>query len=487
MPLKLYNTLKKDYELFEPINPPNVNMYVCGITPYDETHLGHGRAYVVFDVIRRYLKYSHPEYKIKYIQNITDIDDKIIKKANEQNITIQELTLKHINSFNDVMKQLNVIPPDVTPKATEHVDDMVEVIDGLIRKGYAYVVDGPAYAEASAGKDVYFEVAKFKEYGKLSKRKLDDLKEGARVAVDERKKTPLDFALWKSAKEGEPSWDSPWGKGRPGWHIECSVMSLKEAGVETLDIHGGGLDLVFPHHENEIAQAECYTGKPFAKYWIHNGFVTINHEKMSKSLGNFFTLRDIFKKYNPMLIRFYLLSTHYRSPINFSDADLENAKGGLTRLIKACEIIHDRVSGIRRLDFQIRDGSLQKIKESFIKAMDNDFNTAETVGIIFNLCDFVYKTEKDATVSHSLWFQIDSLMYDMCNKILGLNIEIKSEGEDMAQISILAKDLLDFRKTKNYEKADNVRSEIIQRGWKVEISPHEIKFSKGVFFGYVRE
>jgi cysteinyl-tRNA synthetase len=329
-------------------------------------------------------------------------------------------------------------------------------------------------------------VAKDKDYGKLSKRKLEDLKEGARVAVDERKKAPLDFALWKSAKENEPSWDSPWGAGRPGWHIECSTMSTKYLG-ETFDIHGGGLDLIFPHHENEIAQAECFTGKPFARYWIHNGFVTVNHEKMSKSLGNFFTLRDIFAKYDPMLIRFYLLSTHYRSPINFSDADLDNAKGGLNRLIQAFGVIHDKVIGVRRLDFQIRDTSLLAIKNEFIKAMDNDFNTAEAIGIVFNLCDLVFKYEKDAQSPHSLWFQIDSLMYDMCNKILGLNIEIESEGEDMAQISILAKDLLDFRKIKDYKKADEIRQKIIDMGWKIELSTNEVRFKKGMFFGYVRQ
>jgi cysteinyl-tRNA synthetase len=484
MPLKVYNTLKKDHELFEPINPPKVNMYVCGVTPYDETHLGHGRAYVVFDIVRRYLEYSG--FKVNYIQNITDIDDKIIKRANELKIPIQELTNKYINSYFEVMDKLNIKKASSYPKATEHIKEMIGVIEGLIKKGYAYVVDGPASAKASAGKDVYFEVAKDKDYGKLSKRKLEDLKEGARVAVDERKKAPLDFALWKSAKENEPSWDSPWGAGRPGWHIECSTMSTKYLG-ETFDIHGGGLDLIFPHHENEIAQAECFTGKPFARYWIHNGFVTVNHEKMSKSLGNFFTLRDIFAKYDPMLIRFYLLSTHYRSPINFSDADLDNAKGGLNRLIQAFGVIHDKVIGVRRLDFQIRDTSLLAIKNEFIKAMDNDFNTAEAIGIVFNLCDLVFKYEKDAQSPHSLWFQIDSLMYDMCNKILGLNIEIESEGEDMAQISILAKDLLDFRKIKDYKKADEIRQKIIDMGWKIELSTNEVRFKKGMFFGYVRQ
>lgn len=461
--LKIYNTLKKDHEIFEPLDAPKVNMYVCGITPYDETHLGHGRAYVVFDIVRRYLEYFG--FKVNYIQNITDIDDKIIKRANELKIPIQELTKKYIDSYFEVMDKLNVKKATQYPKATEHIEEMKVVIAKLIKDKYAYVIDG----------DVYFEVAKFKEYGKLSKRKLDDLKEGARVAVDERKKAPLDFALWKSAKEGEPSWDSPWGKGRPGWHIECSTMSLQEAKVETLDIHGGGLDLIFPHHENEIAQAECFTGKPFAKYWIHNGFVTINHEKMSKSLGNFFTLRDIFKKYNPMLIRFYLLSTHYRSPINFSDADLENAKGGLDRIANALSIVRANASCGKEA---ASDKSLKAIKESFVKAMDNDFNTAEALASVFKLCELIFELNGESNVPDKLWAQVTDLFEEIAVDVLGLNVQIEELPDDIKKI---ASEVASARASKNYKKSDEIRAELLKKGYSVEITKsNEIKVRKGV-------
>jgi len=462
MPLKIYNTLKKDHELFEPLDPPNVNMYVCGITPYDEVHLGHGRAYVVFDVIRRYLEYSG--YKVKYVQNITDIDDKIIKRANEKNISIGELTKQYIDSYFVCMEKLNVKKASAYPKATENIDGMIKLIEGLIKKGYAYQING----------DVYFEVAKFKDYGKLSKRKLDDMKEGARVAVDERKKAPLDFALWKSAKEGEPSWDSPWGKGRPGWHIECSVMSLKEAGVETLDIHGGGLDLVFPHHENEIAQAECYTGKPFAKYWIHNGFVTINQEKMSKSLGNFFTLRDIFAKYDPMLIRFYLISTHYKSPINFSDADLEGAKGGLERITNAFSIVREHASCGKEV---AGDRRIKEIKAAFIKAMDNDFNTAEALASVFKLCDLIFEFNESGTTD-KLWAQATGLFEEMVVDVLGINVQAISLPEE---INKLAAEMRTARQKKDFQRSDELRNILVEKGYNIEITKaNEIKVRKKV-------
>lgn len=462
MPLKIYNTLNRDSEIFEPIAPPKVNMYVCGITPYDETHLGHGRAYVIFDVVRRYLQYSG--YNVNYVQNITDIDDKIIKRANELKVSIQELAKKYIDSYFEVMDQLNVKKATQYPKATEHIKEMIKVIEGLVKKGYAYVIGG----------DVYFEVAKFKDYGKLSKRKLDDMREGARVAVDERKKAQLDFALWKSAKEGEPSWDSPWGKGRPGWHIECSTMSAKYLG-ETFDIHGGGLDLIFPHHENEIAQAECFTGKPFARYWIHNGFVTINHEKMSKSLGNFFTLRDIFKKYNPMLIRFYFLSTHYRSPINFSDADLDNAKGGLERLSNAFSVVRAHASCGKE---PAGDHRLKAVKENFIKAMDNDFNTAEALGSVFKLCDLIFELNGESNVPDKIWGQVTSLFEEMAVDVLGLNIQQQELPDDIKK---LAEEIGSARASKDYKRSDEIRAELTKKGYSVEITrSNEIKVRKGV-------
>jgi len=372
------------------------------------------------------------------------------------------------------MDKLNVKKATQYPKATEHIMEMIKVIEGLIKKGFAYVVDGPASAKATAGKDVYFEVAKDKDYGKLSKRKLDDLKEGARVAVDERKKAPLDFALWKSAKEGEPSWDSPWGKGRPGWHIECSTMSTKYLG-ETFDIHGGGLDLIFPHHENEIAQAECFTGKPFAKYWIHNGFVTVNHEKMSKSLGNFFTLRDIFAKYDPMLIRFYLLSTHYRSPINFSDADLENAKGGLERLINALSIVREHASCGKE---PVSDKDLKAIKDGFTKAMDNDFNTAEALASAFKLCDLIFELNNQNNASPKIWAQATSLFEEIVVDVLGLNVQIKELPKD---IKSLVSEIVSARANKDYKKSDEIRAQLLKKGYSVEITKsNELKVRKGV-------
>jgi len=412
--------------------------------------------------VRRYL--DHSGFKVNYVQNITDIDDKIIRRANELKISIQELTNKYIDSYYDVMEKLNVKKATQYPKATEHIKEMIKVTEGLVKKGYAYVIGG----------DVYFEVAKFKDYGKLSKRKLDDMKEGARVVVDERKKTPLDFALWKSAKEGEPSWDSPWGKGRPGWHIECSTMSAKYLG-ETFDIHGGGLDLIFPHHENEIAQAECYTGKPFARYWIHNGFVNVNHEKMSKSLGNFFTLRDIFKKYNPMLIRFYLLSTHYRSPINFSDADLDNAKGGLERIANALSIVRTHASCGKET---ASDKRIKAIKESFIKSMDNDFNTAEALGSVFKLCDLVFELDKEKDVPDKIWAQVTGLFEEIAIDVLGLNVQIEEIPDDIRK---LASDIGEARATKNYNRSDEIRADLLKKGYTVETTKdNSIKLKKRI-------
>jgi cysteinyl-tRNA synthetase len=462
MPLKIYNTIAREYQIFEPVKPPNVSMYVCGVTPYDETHLGHGRAYVVFDVINRYLRFSG--YNVRYIQNITDIDDKIIKRANELGISINELTGKYIDSYYEVMSRLNVKKADEYPRATENIKEMIAGIESLVKKGYAYVIDN----------DVYFEVAKFKDYGKLSKRKLDDMKEGARVAVDERKKSPLDFALWKAAKPDEPFWPSPWGSGRPGWHIECSVMSLKEAGVETLDIHGGGLDLIFPHHENEIAQAECFTGKPFAKYWIHNGFVTVNHEKMSKSLGNFFTLKEIFAKYDPMLVRFYLLSTHYRSPINFSDKELEGAKGGLMRIANALGIVRENASCSIK---EIRDQRLVAVQDHFMKAMDNDFNTAEALSSVFKLCDLIFEF-KDGNVPDGVWQQAVGLFEVLVVDILGINVQF---SELPQEIDRLINDMKAARGKKDYSRSDSIKAEIQNKGYLVEITKaNEIKVRKRI-------
>ena len=319
MTLRIYNTLKGKKEEFIPLEPGKAGMYVCGPTVYDNCHMGHARASIVFDVVFRYLMYKG--LHVTYVRNITDIDDKIINKANDEGVGFEVITKRYIKSFHDDMLDLGNKPPTLEPKATGHIKEIIEIIKRLIASGHAYQVDA----------DVYYSVENFGEYGKLSGRKTDELISGARIDVDERKQSPLDFALWKSSKPGEPSWGSPWGEGRPGWHIECSAMSCKHLG-ESFDIHGGGKDLVFPHHENEVAQSEAASGKPFAKYWLHNGFVNVNQEKMSKSLGNFFTIRDLLGLYHPEILRFFLLTTHYRSPIDYSDQSLKDAETALERI-----------------------------------------------------------------------------------------------------------------------------------------------------------
>ncbi len=380
--IRVYNTLTGRKEEFAPLESGKVRMYACGITAYDYSHLGHARAAVAFDLIQRYFR--RKGYEVKFVRNFTDVDDKIIKRAREEGISAEQVAEKYIKAYHEDMQRLGVGRADVEPRATEHIPEMIEVIKKLIAKGHAYVMDG----------DVYFRVMSFPGYGKLSKRNLDELIAGARVEVDERKENPLDFALWKASKPGEPAWDSPWGKGRPGWHIECTAMGFKHLG-ESFDIHAGGKDLIFPHHENEIAQSEAYSGRPFVKYWLHNGFVNINQEKMSKSLGNFFTIREILDKYDPEVVRLFLLSTHYRSPIDFSDANLKDARAGLDRFYTMKEGIVDCLSGkkapgVRPEDvIEASDRPLyEKIKglpKAFEEAMDDDFNTALAIGHVFDL------------------------------------------------------------------------------------------------------
>jgi cysteinyl-tRNA synthetase len=386
--IKLFNTLTGKKEEFVPLQPGKLTMYACGVTVYDYSHLGHARGAVAFDLIQRYFR--RKGYDVKYVRNFTDVDDKIINRAKEEAITPAEVAQKYIEAYQEDMKRLGVGRADIEPKATEHIAEMITVIAGLVEKGHAYVVDG----------DVYFRVSSFKEYGKLSKRNLEDLKAGARVEVDERKQDPLDFALWKSSKPGEPAWPSPWGPGRPGWHIECSAMSFKHLG-ETFDIHAGGKDLIFPHHENEIAQSEAYSGKRFVNYWIHNGFVNINQEKMSKSLGNFFTIRDILDQYDAEVVRLFLLSTHYRSPIDFSDANLKDARAGLDRFYTMKEGVFKMLAGKNPSTAQPDDvieaadrALYEKIKglpAAFEEAMDDDFNTAFAIGLVYDLVRDVNK------------------------------------------------------------------------------------------------
>ncbi len=381
MSVRIYNTLTRRKEDFVPIEEGTVKMYICGVTVYDDCHLGHARAYVSFDIIRRYLEYKG--YRIQYIQNFTDVDDKVIAKARAYReemrgrITlreaVKEITEKYTKEYFKCMDKLEVKRASFYPKATEHIPEMVAIVKGLLQKGYAYTVDG----------DVFFSVKKFPSYGKLSRRKLDEMRAGARVEVDARKSHPLDFALWKKAKEDEPFWESPWGKGRPGWHIECSAMSMKYLG-ESFDIHGGGQDLVFPHHENEIAQSEAYTGKQFSGYWLHNGFVTVDKEKMSKSLGNFFTLQEIFEKYEPQVVRLFLISTHYRHPIDFNNEELEEAKRRFERMME-CDRKLKNLAPVSSKP----EKSATRFRREFETHMDNDFNTSGALAVIFDMMKYL--------------------------------------------------------------------------------------------------
>ncbi|OGC22780.1 cysteine--tRNA ligase [candidate division WOR-1 bacterium RIFOXYC2_FULL_37_10] len=479
MALKVYNDLSSLLEEFIPINPQKVKMYVCGITPYDETHLGHARAYVAFDVIRRYLEYIG--YEVDYVQNFTDIDDKIIKKSEIQNPksenkTIQEkckeITEKHIDSYFDVMDQLNIKRATVYPKATEHIKEMVNWIRGLVKNGYAYIVDS----------DVYFEVSKFKGYGKLSKRRLKEMKSGARVGIDSRKKEPLDFVLWKGAKEGEPSWDSPWGKGRPGWHIECSVMSEKYLG-EQFDIHGGGLDLIFPHHENEIAQTEALTNKiPWVKYWLHNGFVNINSQKMSKSLGNFFSMKDILAKYPAMVIRLFLLMTHYHSPINFSNEQLDETKAAYDRIIKTVQDIDFLIEKVGEpendVERKVTEDELAVFNDKFKSAMDDNFNTAAAISVIFEFIHFINEHIKNSKIDYISLKKYKALLFELCGILGLLLVNEKTQEIDAEDIEKLISERDQARKIKEFALADEIRKMLLARGIILEDTAYGTKWRK---------
>lgn len=394
MGLRIYNTLTRKKEPFEPLEPRHIKMYVCGITVYDRCHIGHARSVVVFDAILRYL--LHKGYKITFVRNFTDIDDKIIKRANEEGIPSKELAEREIKHFYEDMARLKVMPATFEPRATEHIKEIISLIETLISKGYAYVVGG----------DVYFSIRRFPTYGALSGRNTEELVSGARVAVGEHKEDPLDFTLWKAAKPGEPSWPSPWGAGRPGWHIECSAMGMKYLGP-TFDIHGGGLDLIFPHHENEIAQSEAATGKTFVRYWIHNGFVTINGEKMSKSLGNFITIENILRSHSPEALRLFLLSKHYRSPLDYSETALKEMETALERCYNAISEAKDTVSHALQGDNRLNDTAVEAIKtlkslpERFDHAMDDDFNTAQAIGYLFEAIRALNRLNQEAQNSRS--------------------------------------------------------------------------------------
>ncbi len=471
MGLNFYNTLTKKKEEFKPIEEGKVGMYVCGITAYDMCHIGHARSAVVFDVISKYLKYRG--YDVTYVKNFTDVDDKIIGKAIAENKDIAEISERYIKEHNEDMDRIGVARPTVTPKATENIKGMIRLVNTLIENGLAYVADG----------DVYFSVEKFEGYGKLSGRNLDDMLAGARVDIDEKKKNPLDFILWKSAKEGEPWWDSPWGRGRPGWHIECSVMSQRFLG-ETFDIHGGGRDLIFPHHENEIAQAEGATGKPFANYWLHNGFIRVNKEKMSKSLGNIFNMREAMNSYHPEVLRLFMLQSHYRSPVDFSGDSLAEARTGMDRFYETLKKIKDNLgketdfSNISPRNLSGKDEEVfEKVNilpEKFAEAMDDDFNTAKAIGYIFDTIRMIngYMADKEFVLTSESLFVLDSARNNVreVGKILGLFLEDPDEyfekdkkreagklSLDVEEIVSLIEERREARVAKDWARADEIR------------------------------
>ena len=465
--MKIYNTLTRKKEEFKPIKEGEVSIYVCGPTVYNFFHIGNARPFVVFDTLRKYMEYRGN--KVKFVQNFTDVDDKIINKAREEGSTAPEVSEKYIEEYYKDAAALNVRKADVHPKVSEHIQDIVKFVETLVEKGYAYEADG----------DVYFSTRKFPEYGKLSKQNIDDLESGARIAVGEVKQDPLDFALWKARKtEDEIAWESPWGMGRPGWHMECSAMSKKHLG-ETIDIHAGGQDLQFPHHENEIAQSECCNGSPFAHYWMHNGYITIDNEKMSKSKGNFFTVRDILKEYDGEVIRFFLLSGHYRSPINFSDALMDQAKNGLARMENCKEnLVYLTTAGT---DGTMTDSEKEqlagydKYRQDFIRVMDDDLNTADAISAVFELITAINTAVKDGATKEFAQKSLKTLMEFA--DVLGLLQGKADEGVD-PEIQKLVDERQEARKAKNFARADEIRDLLKEKGITLKDTPQGVQIIK---------
>lgn len=455
MPIKFYNTLTKRIEEFIPLEPGKVKIYMCGPTVYDYFHIGNARSFVMIDIIRRYFIYKG--YEVKFVMNLTDIDDKIINKALSEGTTAQYIAEKYSKAFFEDISKLKIKPADVYPKATETINDIINLIQNLIEKGFAYTIDG----------DVYYDVTKFSEYGKLSGKNLEDLISGARVDVNEQKKHAADFALWKAAKPGEPFWESPWGNGRPGWHIECSVMSMNNLG-ETFDIHAGGNDLIFPHHENEIAQSEAATGKTFARYWLHFGFLNIDNQKMSKSLGNFFTARQILEKYSPEALRLLYSQTIYSAPLNFSTDILNNAENAVKRLKNSLHLVQSAPLTQSQEDFNV-----QRFYQAFEEAMDDNFNTPQAVAVIF---DFVKEVNsfvaKYNALSSSNKEKILLLFLNLGQGVLGI-IDLEKENKiDDKLIDDLLKILIELRaqlrSEKRFDLSDKIRDELKKLGIELE-------------------
>lgn len=474
MSQKIYNTKTRRKEVFNPLKEGAVGMYVCGITAYDVCHIGHARAAVVFDVIFRHFKASG--YRVTYVKNYTDIDDKIIERANREGMTTQQLSERYIRLHDEDMAALNVLTPTVTPKATDHMEEMISMIRTLQDKGIAYEVDG----------DVFFGVDRYQNYGALSGRKLDDMMAGARVDINDKKKNPLDFVLWKRSKEGEPSWDSPWGKGRPGWHIECSAMSRRYLG-DTFDIHGGGEDLVFPHHENEVAQSEAATGKPFARYWLHNGFVKINAEKMSKSLGNTFPIHELVTSYHPEVLRLFMIQSHYRSPVDFSEGSLKEARAALIRGYTALQALKEAKARygsdvVREAEEEPPDdtGRWHDLLGKFNQAMDDDFNTAQALGHVFDAARQINQiiAASKKTPAPAILAQLNAATgaFTHFGEVLGVfqsdpdeyfladrSIEVTKSGLDVSWVEMMIAKRQKAREDKDWTLADDIRKELAQK------------------------
>lgn len=462
--MRLYNTLTRKKEEFVPLHKGEVRMYSCGPTVYNYFHIGNARPFIVFDTLRRYFEYKG--YRVIFVQNFTDIDDKMINRAKEEGVTVKELGDRFIEEYFKDADNLGIKRATVHPRATEHVQDIIEFIKRLEEKGLAYEVEG----------DVYFDTSAFPDYGKLSGQNMEELEAGARIDVDEKKRNPMDFALWKAKKPGEPAWDSPWGPGRPGWHIECSVMAIKYLG-ETIDIHSGGQDLTFPHHENEIAQSEGATGKPFARYWLHNGYINVNNQKMSKSLGNFFTVRDIQKEFDLEVVRLFMLSAHYRSPVNFSRELLEQAQSALDRLYNAQNNIEYLLEQAKEREMTETEkelaAQLESYVEKFEEAMEDDVNTADAIAVIFDLV-------KD--INTNLSFENSKALlkkaYDIFSTLTGvLGLVQKRERKDLdAEIEALIEKRQQARKEKNWAVADQIRDELKARGIILEDTPQGVRW-----------
>ena len=466
--MKIFNTLSRQKEEFVPLEEGKVRMYVCGPTVYNLIHIGNARPMIIFDTVRRYFAYKG--FAVDYVSNFTDVDDKIIAKANEEGVSSEEISERYIAECKKDMEGLNVLPASVHPRATEEIDGMIHMIDALIDKGFAYRADDGT---------VYYRTRQFKDYGKLSHKNIDDLEAGHRDinVTGELKEDPLDFVLWKPKKEGEPYWESPWSEGRPGWHIECSVMSKRYLG-DQIDIHAGGEDLIFPHHENEIAQSEAANGVPFANYWMHNAFLNIDHKKMSKSLGNFFTVRDISEKYDLQVLRFFMLSAHYRSPLNFSDELMEAAKSGLERITTCAEKLRfvgkQAAADAMTQEEEALYAQTDRFVAKFEEAMEDDFNTADAIAAVFELVRFINQNIEGATRTFAE--QLYDRLHTLCD-VLGIVIEKEEELLDDA-IEALIEERQQARKDKNFARADEIRDQLLQQGIQLKDTREGVQWTR---------